>query len=48
MKEGAVIVDVVTSAMIAIGALALAATMLRIESRRAAREREIEEAVGAA
>jgi hypothetical protein len=48
LLDGAVIVDVVTSGMIAIGALALAATMLRIESRRAAREREIEEAVGAA
>jgi hypothetical protein len=48
LLDGAVIVDVVTSAMIVIGALALAATILRIESRRAAREREIEETVAKA
>jgi hypothetical protein len=48
LLDGAVIVDVVTSGMIVVGALALAATILRIENRRAAREREIEEAVGTA
>jgi hypothetical protein len=48
LLDGAVIVDIITSGMIVIGALALATTILRIENRRAAREREIDEAVNRA
>lgn len=46
LLDGALVVDVVSTAMIVVGALALVVTILRIEQRRVARDREIDAALG--
>src|SRR5262245_12558240 len=46
LLDSAVIVDVVTTGMIVVGALALVATIVRVERRARARDHEVEVAVG--
>jgi hypothetical protein len=46
MVGGAVLIDVVTTGMIVVGALALAVTMIRVELRREARNKDVETALG--
>lgn len=48
LMDGALLIDVITTAMIAAGAVALAVTIIRIEMRRMARNREVEQALGKA